>query len=60
MLLFIGTIEDYPQIDHRHPDVRNDFMSWGPWVLHVCFPVKKKFRSLHDCLLRPSVPMVLD
>ncbi|KAF8575962.1 glycoside hydrolase family 13 protein [Ramaria rubella] len=20
-------------IDHRHPDVRKDFMSWGPWVL---------------------------
>ncbi|KIJ51076.1 glycoside hydrolase family 13 protein [Sphaerobolus stellatus SS14] len=22
-------------IDHRHPDVRNDFLSWGPWVLET-------------------------
>jgi len=24
------------QIDHRHLDVRNDFLAWGPWVLNVC------------------------
>ncbi|KAF8508526.1 glycoside hydrolase family 13 protein [Hysterangium stoloniferum] len=22
-------------IDHRHPDVRKDLMSWGPWVLNT-------------------------
>ena len=23
------------QIDHRHPDVRNDLLAWGSWVLQV-------------------------
>jgi hypothetical protein len=23
------------QIDHRHPEVQEDFLAWGAWVLEV-------------------------
>lgn len=24
------------KIDHNHPEVAKDLLSWGPWVLQVC------------------------
>lgn len=24
------------KVDHNHPEVANDLLSWGPWVLQVC------------------------
>ena len=29
---------DRLKVDHNHPEVAKDLLSWGPWVLQVCLP----------------------
>ena len=29
-------LSDYLKVDHNHPEVAKDLLSWGPWVLQVC------------------------
>lgn len=29
---------DRSKIDHNHPEVAKDLLSWGPWVLQVRLP----------------------
>ena len=30
--------EDKSKIDHRHPEVQEDLLKWGNWILEVCHP----------------------
>jgi hypothetical protein len=35
-----------PQIDHRHPAVREDLLSWGKWILEVCEVILRGITNL--------------
>lgn len=33
------------KVDHNHPEVAKDLLSWGPWVLQVCLSDDKFCRG---------------
>ena len=33
---FERALSDSLKVDHNHPEVAKDLLSWGPWVLQVC------------------------
>lgn len=47
------------QIDHRHPDVREDLFKWGAWILDVGLDVKFYLKgTLHLAKSRPQGHLV--
>ena len=36
------------QIDHRHPEVQEDFLRWGPWMLEVRPHIPWQISPIHD------------
>jgi hypothetical protein len=31
----MSSFDKHEQIDHRHPEVQEDLLSWGKWILEV-------------------------
>ena len=36
------------QIDHRHPEVQEDFLRWGPWMLEVRPQIPSQSRPIYN------------